>query len=145
VAACLAERVGRGSLMGGNIVDSPLIHPRCGVLSSHGGVLVAGVGVVGTLLGPEGTGPTPHPVTGGWGSLRLHGRGARRLAGCCCLWRCGHCLPYRSCFLVVFVSWVSLCVGGSGVWGWPGWGVGGGRGCLGGRGVFVNWIVDASI
>ena len=35
-----------------------------------------------------------------------------------------------------------LCflVFGSGVWGVWWWG-----GCLGGRGVFVNWIVDASI
>jgi hypothetical protein len=80
-------------------------------------------------LGPEGTGPAPPPAKRGAGCLlSLGGAGAGP--------------PYRSCLPgpCFWCVWVAC--------GCSGWGCGVlvvGVGCLGGRGVFVNWIVDASI
>jgi hypothetical protein len=131
-----AERVGRGSLMGGNIVDSPLaLFWFCRV--SWRGRVVEESGVVGTLLGPEGTGPAPHPVNAG-GGVRFvcSGRGARLVAGCW-LSLAVRALPATS---ASYARFSCLVQGLRGVWG-----AGGRCGCPGGRGVFVNWIVDASI
>jgi hypothetical protein len=81
-------------------------------------------------LGPEGTGPAPH-FTSRW------------------VWGCS--VYWAGCLLSLggagTVRHTSLCFRFSHlvwVFGFGG-GVGGVRGCLGGRGVFVNWIVDASI
>ena len=123
--------------MGGNATDnSPLFFRVCSRagpyrgpgagagrrlqgLSTVLGVAVCGGGGVGALLGPEGTGPalvaSGVPPPVGVGGGC--GVGVVVLGGWGAGWRIGPCV--------------------AGVWRE--------RGCPVGRGVFVNWIVDASI
>jgi len=114
VAARLTACVGRGSLMGGNIIDNPLTHPV--VLPRLMAQRVPGrVGVVGTLLGPEGTGPAPHRLAAGWGCLvftagrllSLDGAGTARHTGLTsqCPASCG-CLG--GVLVAAFGVWVAV-------------------------------------
>jgi hypothetical protein len=94
-----------------------------------------GVWGVGTLLGPEGTGPAPHPLCGGGVRLVFTGGVPASWRGGCCLWTV-RALPAIPASLLVFFSPGSpvLCRavrgGWLGVWcwwlarvsGWP-WGV----------------------
>ena len=131
MAASPAVRVGRGSLMGGNVVDNDPHHgPRAdpsrwrgrgaGATTPRDLYGVCGWWGVGTLLGPEGTGPALSPA-GGWGRLRLRAGCPRAVCAgvVVVLWRCGRCLPHRflsgsSCSCCVWV----LGVPGGGVWWW---------------------------
>jgi len=118
--------------MGGNITDSPpdprVVLPRLMTPAGPGGV-----GVVGTLLGPEGTGPTPHPRSGGGVRLVF-------VAGLPAVWRgllslAVRALPAIPAFPALPSSWLSRLVRAFGVGG-AGCGAGGGEsvwvavGCL---------------
>ena len=116
-------------LMGGNITGFP-----CSLVVLPAGLSGAGAGGrggggVGALLGPEGTGPASRPsflpgLPGGWGCVG---------AGVVVSVAVGAWRPDRpACSRGVFPPGgvVGVC--------WPGAGARG-------RGVFVNWIVDASI
>ena len=96
-----------------------LVLLSCCVWSLVGPGRRAGGRGVGALLGPEGTGPSRFP-----GLLVWIGGGVGVVVSV-------------AVGVLVRVSARAFLVGGCGCWAW--------RWCFVGRGVFVNWIVDASI